>query len=98
MGPNEKRPRNRDLPCGGGRRHSRWGALALVLIGAGCAATNGPALPSTEPGATTSPAHMVAAANPLAAQAGREILRAGGSAVDAAIAIQLVLNLVWDLL
>ena len=38
--------------------------------------------------------HMVAAANPLAADAGREILRAGGSAVDAAIAVQLVLNLV----
>lgn len=38
--------------------------------------------------------HMVAAANPLAAEAGREILRAGGSAVDAAVAVQLVLNLV----
>lgn len=37
---------------------------------------------------------MVAAANPLAAAAGREILRAGGSAVDATIAVQLVLNLV----
>ena len=37
---------------------------------------------------------MVAAANPLAAAAGRDMLRAGGSAVDAAIAIQLVLNLV----
>lgn len=37
---------------------------------------------------------MVAAANPLAANAGREILRAGGSAADAAVAIQLVLNLV----
>jgi gamma-glutamyltranspeptidase/glutathione hydrolase len=37
---------------------------------------------------------MVAAANPLAAEAGREILGAGGSAVDAAIAVQLVLNLV----
>jgi len=37
---------------------------------------------------------MVAAANPLAAQAGREILRAGGSATDAAIATSLVLNLV----
>ncbi len=37
---------------------------------------------------------MVAAANPLAAEAGRDILRAGGSAADAAIAVQLVLNLV----
>lgn len=37
---------------------------------------------------------MVAAANPLAAEAGLEILNAGGSAVDAAVAIQLVLNLV----
>ena len=37
---------------------------------------------------------MVAAANPLAAAAGLEMLRAHGSAVDAAIATQLVLNLV----
>lgn len=37
---------------------------------------------------------MIAAANPLAAQAGLAILRAGGSAVDAAIAAQMVLTLV----
>jgi gamma-glutamyltranspeptidase/glutathione hydrolase len=37
---------------------------------------------------------MVAAANPLAADAGDQVLRAGGSAVDAAIAVQMVLNLV----
>ena len=36
----------------------------------------------------------VAAANPLAADAGYQILKAGGSAVDAAIAVQLVLTLV----
>jgi gamma-glutamyltranspeptidase/glutathione hydrolase len=36
----------------------------------------------------------VAAANPLATQAGLEILQAGGSAVDAAIAVQMVLTLV----
>ncbi|MCK5446479.1 MAG: gamma-glutamyltransferase [Rhodospirillaceae bacterium] len=38
--------------------------------------------------------HMIAAANPLAAKAGLEILRKGGSAIDAAIAAQLVLGLV----
>ncbi len=38
--------------------------------------------------------YMAAAANPLATEAGREMLRAGGSAVDAAVAVQLVLNLV----
>jgi len=37
---------------------------------------------------------MVAAAHPLATRAGEEILRAGGNAVDAAIAVQLVLGLV----
>jgi len=37
---------------------------------------------------------MVAAANPLAVNAGLAMLRQGGSAVDAAIATQLVLNLV----
>ncbi|WP_323884352.1 gamma-glutamyltransferase family protein [Aeromonas caviae] len=37
---------------------------------------------------------MVAAANPLAVDAGYQIIKAGGSAVDAAIAVQLVLTLV----
>ena len=37
---------------------------------------------------------MVAAANPYATRAGLDILRAGGSAVDAAIAVQMVLTLV----
>jgi len=37
---------------------------------------------------------MVAAANPLAADAGYQVLKAGGSAVDAAIAVQMVLTLV----
>jgi gamma-glutamyltranspeptidase/glutathione hydrolase len=42
----------------------------------------------------TAKRHMVAAANAHAAEAGRQMLRAGGSAIDAAIAAQLVLNLV----
>jgi gamma-glutamyltranspeptidase/glutathione hydrolase len=37
---------------------------------------------------------MVAAANPLATDAGYQVLKAGGSAVDAAIAVQMVLSLV----
>jgi len=36
----------------------------------------------------------VAAANPLATDAGYQVLRAGGSAIDAAVAIQMVLTLV----
>ncbi|MDH5773103.1 MAG: gamma-glutamyltransferase, partial [Rhodospirillaceae bacterium] len=38
--------------------------------------------------------YMISTANPLAANAGLEILREGGSAVDAAIAAQMVLGLV----
>jgi len=57
------------------------------------------AAPEAATGATVKPLaiahrHMVVAANPYAAEAGRDILRAGGSAVDAAIAMQMVLNLV----
>jgi gamma-glutamyltranspeptidase/glutathione hydrolase len=37
---------------------------------------------------------MVAAANPLAVEAGYDVLKRGGSAVDAAIAVQMVLGLV----
>ena len=36
----------------------------------------------------------VAAANPLATDAGLQVLRAGGSAIDAAVAVQMVLSLV----
>ena len=45
-------------------------------------------------GQGTRHAYMVAAANPYATEAGAEILKEGGSAVDAAIAIQAVLTLV----
>jgi gamma-glutamyltranspeptidase/glutathione hydrolase len=38
--------------------------------------------------------HMVAAGHPLAAEAGLSVLRDGGTAVDAAVAVQMVLTLV----
>lgn len=55
--------------------------------------------PEVESGWTNKPGWharhwMVAAANPLAVDAGYQILKGGGSAVDAAIAVQMVLNLV----
>ena len=70
--------------------------LPLLAIPVGAQTT---AAPEAETGRVPRPLgeaqrHMVAAANPLAAEAGRAILRAGGSAVDAAVAVQLVLNLV----
>lgn len=46
------------------------------------------------PAPVTSSAGMVSAADPRAAEAGAEMLRAGGSAVDAAIATLVMLNLV----
>ncbi|GAA3893989.1 gamma-glutamyltransferase [Halomonas cibimaris] len=59
-----------------------------------------PALsPETASGFTQKPgwatqSFAVVAANPLAADAGRQILQAGGSAIDATIAVQMVLALV----
>lgn len=48
----------------------------------------------TEKQAVVKESFMVTAANPLATEAGYNILKQGGSAVDAAIAVQLVLSLV----
>ncbi|QPH54446.1 gamma-glutamyltransferase [Pontivivens ytuae] len=48
----------------------------------------------TEQGEATATEYIVAAANPLAAQAGADVLAAGGSAADAAVAVQMMLNLV----
>ncbi|MEN9484823.1 MAG: hypothetical protein RJB37_2703 [Pseudomonadota bacterium] len=77
------------------------GAVALLVA---CTTTEAPrpsqpAQPEAasgwqaKPGWTTT-RYAVAAANPLATDAGRQILAAGGSAVDAAIAVQMVLTLV----
>jgi gamma-glutamyltranspeptidase/glutathione hydrolase len=58
-----------------------------------------PAQPESSSGYTPKPGwatakFAVAAANPLATDAGYQVLKAGGSAIDAAIAVQMVLSLV----
>ena len=80
---------------------SRIAALCCALLLAACAsAPERPSAPEAASGfrpslqSATAQRHMAAAANPLAAEAGREMLREGGSAVDAAIAMQMVLTLV----
>ena len=70
-------------------------SLSLLLVTAGM--WGGDSLPvrgEDGRGLVTASRQMVAAAHPEAARAGLEMLRRGGSAVDAAIAAQLVLNLV----
>lgn len=72
-------------------------ALGLGFIGStALAADIQPEGPSgvTEQSGATARQFMVAAANPHAAGAGHDILKAGGNAIDAAIAVQMVLNLV----
>ncbi len=78
-------------------------AAALALLGA-CALPSrqgdiAPAGPEAASGSNAKSGwanrtFAVAAANPLATQAGYHIIKAGGSAVDAAIAVQMVLTLV----
>ncbi len=85
------------------QRLSRW-TCALIAMALASAATlplaqTAPAQPEAASATQTKPGwathhFAVAAANPLATQAGYTMLRAGGSAVDAAIAVQMVLALV----
>ena len=63
-------------------------ALAFVLLLSGCATAAQQAPPPAEREI------YVIAANPLAAEAGMNVLRRGGSAVDAAIAVEAMLSLV----
>ncbi len=78
-------------------------AVVAAMVGlSGCAGAGGaafppgpaPAAPSAAVQAPMARGPFVAAANPLAVEAGLKILREGGSAVDAAVAVQAVLGLV----
>ena len=79
-------------------------ALAASVLLAACSSTpplayNIPQQPEGASGYTDKPGwatrkFAVAAANPLATNAGYQVLKAGGSAIDAAIAVQMVLSLV----
>lgn len=74
-------------------------ALSAIILPAAALAQRAPEAATEQTrGGARPPAlaqrHMVASANPLATDAGLEILRAGGTATDAAIAVQLVLGLV----
>ena len=78
-------------------------AIALAAVLAACGTPNpvttAPAQPEGASGYTVKPGwattkFAVAAANPLATDAGYRVLKAGGSAIDAAIAVQMVLTLV----
>jgi gamma-glutamyltranspeptidase/glutathione hydrolase len=82
---------------------TRIATLALAVLLAGCASApevqDRAQAPEGATGYTEKPGwiakkYMVAAANPLAADAGYLVLKAGGSAVDSAIATQMVLTLV----
>ena len=82
----------------GWTRPSGWvflAPLALIVAGTGIAQDPAPERPSgwTDKRPVESRRFMVAAANPLAVDAGYRILKQGGTAVDAAIAVQLVLGL-----
>ncbi len=82
------------------RRALLASACACLLVSAGCSSVTAPRAAAKQNIYEAAPARdwragaMVAAANPYAVEAGLEILRDGGSAVDAAIAIQAVLGLV----
>ncbi|MDZ7938630.1 MAG: gamma-glutamyltransferase family protein [Rhodoferax sp.] len=80
-------------------------AALLAITLAGCASPprafhyDVPVQPEGATGSVSKPGwatrtYAVAAANPLATDAGLQVLRAGGSAIDAAIAVQMVLALV----
>ena len=69
-------------------------ALLVTLLAACAASPPRSDTRAASPVAKTGPSGFVATANPLATQAGLDVLRRGGNAIDAAIAVQAMLGLV----
>ena len=67
--------------------------LAIYLLLAGCRATTKP--PYTLHKSATADTAMVATAHPLATEVGIDILQQGGNAVDAAVAVNFALAVVY---
>src|SRR6478672_9572404 len=67
-------------------------APLLLLAASACTTVERPSAPAIAPASAR--AGFVIAANPLAAKAGMEVLQRGGSAADAAVAVQAALGLV----
>ncbi len=72
----------------------RFAVLGLVATLAACSRPAGPPDASDAQGGGRDGRFAIAAAHPLATEAGAQILRRGGSAADAAVAVQAVLTLV----
>jgi len=98
-------PLQQALALSPARRLARVLALVAAAVLAACTGPaprsdgGAPLLPETGSGFNAKPGwattrFAVAAANPLATEAGYQVLQAGGSAVDAAVAVQMVLTLV----
>jgi gamma-glutamyltranspeptidase/glutathione hydrolase len=69
-------------------------AAALIALTPLAVLARAPDAPAAPQRVAEAPHAMVAAANPYAVQAGLKVLKAGGSAVDAAVAVQAMLGLV----
>src|SRR4051794_2009586 len=83
---------------------ARMSTVLAILLGSACTSVPAPPAPTADAPEVASGwtpkrivhtrSDMVVAANPLAVDAGVAVLAEGGSAVDAAIAVQMVLNVV----
>src|SRR5437764_899342 len=68
--------------------------VLIAFLSASCVVVAKPPAPAARAPVAAKQTAAVVAANPIAVEAGAEILRKGGSAIDAAVAVQAMLGLV----